>query len=116
LWDIRSNRRGWNPGGYYNAGVDAAIQEWFAATDPDAMKAAATAIQHGINEDLFGIWFGFPHDTVLVRDDIQGFNANMFLFSQNSHRWWRGEGDPIVATPVPASTPSASPDAGTPEG
>lgn len=120
LWDIRSNRRGWNPGGYYNANVDAAIQEWFAATDPDAMKAAAIAIQHGINDDPFGIWFGFPRDTVLVRADIQGFNADMFLYSQNSHRWWRGEGEPIVATPVPVSRPSASPVASpmeaTPEG
>ncbi len=109
LWDIRSNTRGWNPGGYYNAGVDAAIQEWFAATDPDAMKAAAAAIQYGVNEDLFGIWFGFPHDLVLTREDVQGFNPDIFLYSQNSHRWWRGQGAPIVATPVPAATPNASP-------
>lgn len=108
-WDIRSNRNGWNPGGYYNANVDAAIWEWFAATDPDAMKAAASAIQSLTNEDLFGIWFGFPHDLVVTRPDIQGFNGDIFLYSQNSHRWWRGEGVPIVPTPEPAATPDATP-------
>ena len=112
-WDIRSNRNGWNPGGYYNANVDAAIWEWFSVTDPDAMRAAATAIQALTNEDLFGIWFGFPHDLIAVRSDIQGFNSDMFLFSQDSHRWWRGGGSPIVATPVPVASPEASP-AGTP--
>lgn len=113
-WDIRSNKRGWNPGGYYNAGVDAAIWEWFAVTDPDAMKAAAMAIQNGINDDLFGIWFGFPSDLVLVREDVQGFTPDIFLYGQNSHRWWRGEGEPIVATPERSATPAGRPPA-TPE-
>lgn len=109
-WDIRSNVRGWNPGGYFNSGVDAAIQDWFNATDPDAMRAAAGAIQHGTNEDLFGIWFGFPDDLVLVRQDIQGFNPNMFLYGQNAHRWWRGQGTPKVAVPeaTPVGTPVAT--------
>lgn len=110
-WDIRSNVRGWNPGGYFNSGVDAAIQEWFGATDPDAMRAAAGAIQQLTNEDLFGIWFGFPDDLVLVREDIQGFNGDMFLYSQNAHRWWRGRGTPVVPEPVgtPQASPAASP-------
>lgn len=106
-WDIRNNVRGWNPGGYFNAGVDAAIQDWFNATDPDAMKTAASAIQHLTNEDLFGIWFGFPDDLVLVRESLQGFNADAFLYSQHAHRWWRGEGLPEVATPE--ASPIASP-------
>lgn len=106
-WDIRSNVRGWNPGGYFNPGVDAAIQEWFGATDPDAMTAAAGEIQRLTNEDLFGIWFGFPNDLVLVREDLQGFNSDMFLTTQYAHRWWRGTGEPMTATPV--GTPVASP-------
>ena len=112
-WDIRNNVRGWNPGGYFNSGVDSAIQDWFNATDPDAMKAAAGAIQHGTNEDLFGIWLGFPDDLVLVREDLQGFNADSFLHSQNAHRWWRGQGSPIIAQPLatPVSSPSATPQA-----
>ncbi|MCO5227400.1 MAG: ABC transporter substrate-binding protein [Thermomicrobiales bacterium] len=111
-WDIRSNMRGWNPGGYYNSGVDAAIEEWFGAVDRDAMIAAAQAIQVGIRDDMFGIWFGFPNDIVAVQKDVQGFNGNMFLYSIGSHTWWRGEGSPEVgppmATPVDA-TPVASP-------
>lgn len=112
-WDIRNNVRGWNPGGYYNSGVDAAIQDWFKATEPDAMASAAAEIQHLTNEDLFGIWFGFPEDLVLVRKDIQGFNADAFLYSQSAHRWWRGDGEPIVATPIasPQATPQATPGA-----
>lgn len=111
-WDIRNNVRGWNPGGYFNAGVDAAIQSWFNATDPDEMKAAAGEIQKLTNEDLFGIWFGFPDDLVLVKEDVQGFNSSAFLLSQNAHRWWRGKGTPFV--PTPAATPVATPGA-TPE-
>lgn len=108
-WDIRNNVRGWNPGGYFNSGVDAAIEDWFNATDADAMKSAASEIQHLTNEDLFGIWFGFPDDLLLAREDVQGVNADMFLYSQNAHRWWRGDGKPVVATP--AATPVASPGA-----
>lgn len=113
-WDIRNNVQGWNPGGYFNSGVDAAIQDWFNATDPDAMKAAAGAIQHGTNEDLFGIWFGFPENLTLVREDIQGFNADVFLYSQNSHLWWRGEGSPVIEEPEasPVASPEATPLAG----
>lgn len=106
-WDIRSNVRGWNPGGYYNPDVDSAIQEWFNATDPDAMRGAAIEIQRLTNEDLFGIWLGFPNDLTLVREDLQGFSPDIFLYSQNAHRWWRGEGTPILATPV--ASPEASP-------
>ena len=108
-WDIRNNVRGWNPGGYKNSDVDSAIQEWFDATDSDAMMSAASEIQHLTNEDLFGIWFGFPDDIVLVRKDIQGFNADLFLYSQNAHRWWLGEGEPVV--PLPPATPAATPGA-----
>lgn len=119
-WDIRSNVQGWNPGGYYNAEVDAAIGSWFAATDTDAMIAAAQSIQVGINSDLFGIWFGFPQDLVLVRKDIQGFNPNMYAYNVGSEGWWRGDGQPIVpveATPVasPVGSPVASPAIATPE-
>lgn len=112
-WDIRWNTRGWNPGGYFNATVDGAIQEYFGATDPDAMAAAATAIQGGIVNDPFALWFGLPQDLVLVREDVQGFNANMLHYSIGSHTWWRGEGTPHVPTPVPAATPMATP-AGSP--
>lgn len=114
-WDIRSNVQGWNPGGYYNSGVDAAIEEWFGATDRDAMIAATQTIQIGIRDDMFGISLGFPNDIVAVQKDVQGFNPNMFLYSIGSHTWWRGEGKPQagpelppIATPVEA-TPAASP-------
>lgn len=110
-WDIRSNVHGWNPGGYMSQDVDNAILEWFEATSPDEMRAAASAIQRGANEDLFGIWFGFPDQLLLTQTDIQGVNNDAFLFSQNAHRWWRGEGTPLVEQPdaTPAGTPDATP-------
>jgi peptide/nickel transport system substrate-binding protein len=117
-WDIRSNSRGWNPGGYSNPVVDSAIDAYFQATSMGDMRAALSTLQQGANDDLFGLWFGFPHDLVLVREDIQGFVPNMFIQTYNTRAWWRGEGGvegespdetPEVATPV------ASPEIGTPE-
>lgn len=113
-YDIRWNSRGWNPGGYFSAPVDAAINDWFAHTDKDAMITAAMAIQDGLWDDPFALSFGFPHQLVLVRPDVQGFNPNMFHVVIGSEQWWRGEGKPMVPTPTPEATPIATP-SGTPE-
>jgi peptide/nickel transport system substrate-binding protein len=110
-WDIRSNRTGWNPGGYSNETVDAAINEYFAAWKIDAMKAALSKLQQAANDDLFGLWFGFPHDLVLVRSDIQGFAPNKMYQTWGTRQLWRGEAEKPVSTPdaSPAATPDASP-------
>lgn len=92
-WDIRANTRGWNPGGYSNPDVDAAIDEYFAATSPDDMRNALVRLQQAANDDLFGLWFGSPHDLILVREDVQGFVPNMFLQTIDTRVWWRGEAD-----------------------
>ena len=31
------------------------------------MRAAMVSLQQGANDDLFGLWFGSPHELVLVR-------------------------------------------------
>lgn len=117
-WDIRVNTRGWNPGAYSNPNADAAISAWFAATQPNTMKAAMSDLQQSVNDDLFGLWFGFPKDLVLAKPDIQGYTPNMFHPLHDLHRTWRGP-DAVApevetATPVPAASPQASP-AGSPE-
>jgi peptide/nickel transport system substrate-binding protein len=108
-WDIRSNRTGWNPGGYSNETVDAAINEYFAAWNIDDMRAALTKLQRAANEDLFGLWFGFPHDLALVRDDIQGFVPNKMYQTWGTRHLWRGEAQ--EPGPTPAASPLTSPEA-----
>ena len=106
-WDIRTNRRGWNPGGYSNAVVDEAIEEYFMSWTQEDMKTALDKLQRTTNEDLFGLWFGFPHDLVLVKPDIQGFAPHKYFQTWNTRLMWRGE--PVQETAESSSSPSASP-------
>lgn len=116
-WDIRANTRGWNPGGYSNAEVDGAIGAYFASVTTEDMRSALTTLQQAANNDLFGLWFGFPHDLVLVRKDIQGFVPNMYIQTWNTRSWWRGEGEiegEIVDGATPVASPVATPGTGIP--
>jgi peptide/nickel transport system substrate-binding protein len=106
-WDIRINPRGWNPGGYSNATVDEAINEYFAAWTQDDMRAALGKLQVAANDDRFGLWFGFPHDLVLVKPDIQGFTPHKYFQTWNTRALWRGES--VEATPEPIASPAATP-------
>ena len=72
-YDIRINPQGWNPGGYENPDADAAIKRILIATDPERQKGLLTDLQTVVNDDLFGLWFGFPDDLVLARQEIVGF-------------------------------------------
>lgn len=108
-WDIRGNRKGWNPGGYSNSVVDAAIQEYFGAWLQPQMKSALSTLQIAANEDLFGLWFGFPHDLVLVQPDIQGFTPHKYFQTWNTRGLWRGVAVEPTPSPSPAATPVASP-------
>ncbi|HEX2281491.1 MAG TPA: ABC transporter substrate-binding protein, partial [Thermomicrobiales bacterium] len=64
-WDIRTNPAGWNPGGYANADADDAIEEFLGAISVERQAAALRRLQHAVDEDLFGLWLGFPDDLVL---------------------------------------------------
>lgn len=113
-WDIRTNRRGWNPGAYSNQTVDAAIEAYFRSWEIADMRSALSELQIAANEDLFGLWFGFPHDLVLARPDVQGFIPNRLLQTYGTRHLWRGE--PALATPERATpeNPAATPDIATP--
>ena len=88
-WDIRTNIQGWNPGGYANDDVDRAIRAILSETDPAAQKAALIELQRLTNEDLFGLWFGFPRDLVLARADIQGYQPNKMWQTWDTRKLWR---------------------------
>jgi peptide/nickel transport system substrate-binding protein len=76
-WDIRANPAGWNPGGYSNSDADAAIDEFLHAVSLTRQRAALAKLQAAVNEDLFGLWFGFPRDAILVSDQITGFEPDI---------------------------------------
>ena len=111
-WDVRTNSAGWNPGSYDNSKADAALTKWFAATTTDQMTAALTSLQQAVNDDLFGLWFGFPRDLVLVRPGVEGFQPNKMLSTWETRLLWK-TGDagkpPVGPTPTPTASPAASP-------
>jgi peptide/nickel transport system substrate-binding protein len=76
-WDIRTNPAGWNPGGYANPEADEAIAEFLGAVSVERQAGALQRLQRIVNEDLFGLWLGFPDDLVLVAGGIEGFAPDM---------------------------------------
>lgn len=98
-WDIRENSQGWNPGGYRNEEVDAAIADILVAYDPGEQRDALIRLQRAADEDLFGLWFGFPRDLILVRPDLLGFQPNPMWQTWDTRKLWRpsefGQPDPL---------------------
>ena len=88
-WDIRNNPAGWNPGGYTNADADAAIDEFLGAISIERQAAALRRLQRIVDEDLFGLWLGFPEDLVLVAAGIEGFAPDMAWQTARTWDLWR---------------------------
>ena len=47
------------------------------------------ALQKETNNDLFALWFGFPRDLVLVRQDIHGFQPNKQWQTWDTRKLWK---------------------------
>jgi ABC-type transport system substrate-binding protein len=88
-WDIRTNPTGWNPGGYANAEADVAIAEFLAAVSIERQQRALTRLQRAVDEDLFGLWLGFPDDLILVAQEIAGFQPDMAWQTLRTWDLWR---------------------------
>lgn len=103
-WDVRTNPRGFNPGGYANAEVDAAIDDALGSVDIVDQQEALGRLQVAIDEDLFGLWLGFPRQLVLIAPDIRGFRPNKLWPTADTNLLWRApdeeQATPAVATPV----------------
>lgn len=92
-WDIRSNPAGWNPGGYSNVDADAAIDAFLGAVSLERQRAALQQLQVATNDDLFGLWFGFPRDAILVQAGVNGFEPNINWQTAGTSALW-------LSTPV----------------
>jgi peptide/nickel transport system substrate-binding protein len=88
-WDIRTNPAGWNPGGYSNADADEAIEEFLGAVSVERQAAALRRLQRVVDEDLFGLWLGFPQDLVLIAPGIEGFAPDMAWQTARTWELWR---------------------------
>ncbi len=88
-WDIRSNAAGWNPGGYANPDADAAIDEYLDAISIIRQAIALRRLQRAVNDDLFALWFGFPHDLVLVADEVAGYRPDMAWQTARTRELWQ---------------------------
>lgn len=87
-WDIRNNPAGWNPGGYSNSEADAAINALLEAVSLERQRVALQQLQVSINEDLFGLWFGFPRDVILVQPGVNGYEPNIAWQTANTSVLW----------------------------
>jgi ABC-type transport system substrate-binding protein len=87
-WDIRTNPAGWNPGGYSNPEADAAIADYLAAVSLSRQKAALATLQQAVNDDLFGLWFGFPDDLILVARGVEGFEPDVAWQTAQTWKLW----------------------------
>jgi peptide/nickel transport system substrate-binding protein len=90
-WSIRRNPQGWNPGGYWNPEVERAIADFFAADpeDLDGQRDALARLQIATDDDLFGLWLGFPKALVLARPDIRGFAPSVLWPITDTRSLWR---------------------------
>jgi peptide/nickel transport system substrate-binding protein len=88
-WDIRINPQGWNPGGYHNSDADAAIRGALGAKTLDALESSVQDLQVAANDDLFGLWLGFPQDLILVHPDVLGFQPTMNWQTWQTRKLWR---------------------------
>jgi peptide/nickel transport system substrate-binding protein len=88
-WDIRTNPSGWNPGGYANADTDAAIAEFLNAVSIERQARALARLQRAVDDDLFGLWLGFPNDLIIVAKEIAGFRPDMAWQTARTWDLWR---------------------------
>ncbi|MCC6704260.1 MAG: hypothetical protein IT334_05230, partial [Thermomicrobiales bacterium] len=88
-WDIRVNPQGWNPGGYSNATADSAIRASLNALSLDSLVTSVQELQAVVNDDLFGLWLGFPQDLILARPDLLGFTPVMNWQTWHTRLLWR---------------------------
>jgi hypothetical protein len=88
-WDIRTNPAGWNPGGYANLDADAAVNDFLTALSIERQASALRRLQQVVNEDLFGLWLGFPDDLVLVAAGVEGFQPDMAWQTARTWNLWR---------------------------
>jgi peptide/nickel transport system substrate-binding protein len=88
-WDIRTNPAGWNPGGYVNAEADAAIEQFLSAVSIERQGSALKRLQRAADDDLFGLWLGFPMDLIVVADGVEGFVPDMAWQTLRTWQLWR---------------------------
>jgi peptide/nickel transport system substrate-binding protein len=88
-WDIRTNPAGWNPGGYANDEADRAIADFLEAVAIERQRDALHRLQRAVDDDLFALWLGFPHDLVLVADGVAGFTPDMAWQTADTWNLWR---------------------------
>lgn len=90
-WDIRVNPQGWNPGGYRNRDADDAIRDALEARSQEGLRNALIRLQRAVNDDLFGLWFGFPQELTAVREEVLGFQPHIMLPTWNTRLLWRAD-------------------------
>jgi len=74
-----------NRAGYANPAMDAALDEFFAAPDEDARKAAVAEVNRIYLDDFVGVPFGAPEEGIVFTPEVKGIRptvSTIFLFDK----------------------------------
>ncbi|MGD9711968.1 MAG: ABC transporter substrate-binding protein, partial [Thermomicrobiales bacterium] len=88
-FDIRINPQGWNPGGYANEYADDLLKRLLVTVDPEMQRDLLFEFQQVVDDDLFGLWLGFPAELVITRNELRGYQPNTYHSTWNTRLLWR---------------------------
>lgn len=88
-WDPRTNPQGTNWGGWKNADADKLLDQIIREPDLKKQKDLLWKLQEILADDLPRLWFGFPRDLILVKQNILGYQPNIMWQIWDTWKLWR---------------------------
>ncbi|HET7036041.1 MAG TPA: ABC transporter substrate-binding protein, partial [Thermomicrobiaceae bacterium] len=88
-YDVRTNPQGRVFGAWKNTDADKLLDQIIRQPDLAKQKDLLWQFQAIIADDMPAFWFGFPHDLILVKKNILGYQPNAMWQYWDSWKLWR---------------------------
>lgn len=88
-WDPRTNPQGRDFGAWKNTEADSLLDQIIREPDLTKQKDLLWKFQTIIADDMPAFWFGFPHDLILVKKNLQGYQPNAMWQYWDTWKLWR---------------------------
>jgi peptide/nickel transport system substrate-binding protein len=108
-WDVRANPQGRNFGGWRNPEADRLLAQIAREPDLGRQRELLWRFQEVLADDLPALWFGFPRDLILVRQELRGYQPNPMWQYWGTWKLWKvsqGAGVPLRFTSDGAGAPA----------